>query len=292
MTDSSTAGGNAERRGMFGVIGSGDTSGYGRLVRPIALPNATQPPYGGWFDEAIERLTTVLPDYGCRADAAIEQVVIFRDELTVHIAREYLPTVALALRNDPQLRFELCLGVNGVHYPEQTGRELHAVYPLVSITHNRRLRLEVSVGDDDLLDRRLGREPRIGQGELELLGHGVEVAAVGLLAGPGHLDRAHEPAEARGVTRARHAEGALTHAHGVGDRVQAEVDGPDRDHLAAVAHRSSPRISMVAGAVRAALSSSVIWRCRFDPSLVFWTWSWSFTIASISISGRGGQPGR
>ena len=36
------------------------------------------------------------------------------------------------------MRFELCLGVNGVHYPHETGRELHAVYPLQSITHNRR----------------------------------------------------------------------------------------------------------------------------------------------------------
>ena len=148
MSDSPNRGG-AERRGMFGVLGSGDTSGYGRLVRPIPLPNATQPPYGGWFDEVVDTLTEVLPDYGTDAEAAIEQVVTFRDELTLHIAREHLPTVALALRNDPQLRFELCLGVNGVHYPEQTGRELHAVYPLVSITHNRRLRLEVSVGDDD-----------------------------------------------------------------------------------------------------------------------------------------------
>ncbi|NED64759.1 NADH-quinone oxidoreductase subunit C, partial [Streptomyces sp. SID10244] len=42
-----------------------------------------------------------------------------------------------------------CLGVNGVHYPDDRDRELHAVYPLASITHNRRLRLEVSVADAD-----------------------------------------------------------------------------------------------------------------------------------------------
>lgn len=27
------------RQGMFGVRGSGDTSGYGRLVRPVTLPD-------------------------------------------------------------------------------------------------------------------------------------------------------------------------------------------------------------------------------------------------------------
>ncbi|WP_433993826.1 NADH-quinone oxidoreductase subunit C, partial [Mycolicibacterium porcinum] len=42
------------------------------------------------------------------------------------------------------VRFELCLGVSGVHYPDDTDRELHAVYPLMSITHNRRIRLEVA----------------------------------------------------------------------------------------------------------------------------------------------------
>ena len=48
-----------------------------------------------------------------------------------------------------KLRFEMCLGVNGVHYPDQSGRELHAVYPLLSITHNRRVRIEVSCPDSD-----------------------------------------------------------------------------------------------------------------------------------------------
>ncbi len=36
-----------------------------------------------------------------------------------------------------------------MHYPAEAGRELHAVYHLLSITHNRRLRLEVCVPDAD-----------------------------------------------------------------------------------------------------------------------------------------------
>jgi NADH-quinone oxidoreductase subunit C len=47
------------------------------------------------------------------------------------------------------LLIEMCLGVNGAHYPSDTNRELHAVYPLLSMTHNRRIRLEVSVPDSD-----------------------------------------------------------------------------------------------------------------------------------------------
>ncbi len=59
------------------------------------------------------------------------------------VSREHLLAVAQTLRDDPALRFELCLGVSGVHYPGETDRELHAVYPLMSITHNRRIQLEV-----------------------------------------------------------------------------------------------------------------------------------------------------
>ncbi|MGQ4615791.1 NADH-quinone oxidoreductase subunit C [Nocardia sp. R7R-8] len=137
------------RRGMFGATGTGDTSGYGRLVRPVTLPGGTPAPYGGYFDEVVDALRAALTATGVRLDAALEKVIVFRGELTLHVRREHLPAVARALRDDPALRFELCLGVDGVHYPEDSGRELHAVYHLMSITHNRRLRVEVSAPDAD-----------------------------------------------------------------------------------------------------------------------------------------------
>jgi NADH-quinone oxidoreductase subunit C len=137
------------RRGMFGVSDTGDTSGYGGLVREVTLPRSSPRPYGGYFDEVIDALETALENSGIPLGDAVEGVVVFRDELTVHVAREHLVAVARALRDDPVLRFELCLGVNGVHYPADKARELHAVYPLVSITHNRRLRLEVAAPDAD-----------------------------------------------------------------------------------------------------------------------------------------------
>ena len=131
------------RRGMFGVRGSGDTSGYGRLVREVALPGSSPRPYGGYFDDVVDALAAALgaDEFG----AAIERVVVFRDELTLEVRRDHLVAVAQVLRDE--LLFELCLGVSGVHYPDDTGRELHAVYPLMSITHNRRIRLEVSLPD-------------------------------------------------------------------------------------------------------------------------------------------------
>ncbi len=137
----------AVRRGMFGAQDTGDTSGYGGLRRPVTLPGGSPRPYGGYFDAVVDALAAALG--ADRFAEAVEQVVVHCGELTLHIGRAQLPLVAQTLRNDPELRFELCLGVSGVHYPADADRELHAVYPLMSITHNRRLLLEVATPDAD-----------------------------------------------------------------------------------------------------------------------------------------------
>jgi NADH-quinone oxidoreductase subunit C len=137
------------RRGMFGVYDTPDTSGYGRLVRAVTLPGSSPRPYGGYFDEVVDVLAEALKSNGVEYSEAIEKVVVYRGELTLHVRREKLVQVAQRLRDEPRLRFELCLGVDGVHYPHETGRELHAVYPLKSITHNCRVRLEVVAPDSD-----------------------------------------------------------------------------------------------------------------------------------------------
>lgn len=134
---------------MFGAKGTGDTSGYGRLVPPTLLRESASRPYGGYFDAIADELERALPRLDTTFDEAVEAVVVFRGQLTLHIRREHLLAVATTLRNEPELRFELCLGVSGVHYPQQVDRELHAVFPLMSITHNRRIRLEVTVSDVD-----------------------------------------------------------------------------------------------------------------------------------------------
>jgi NADH-quinone oxidoreductase subunit C len=135
------------REGMFGVRGSGDTSGYGGVVRPVTMPGGTPKPYGGWFDEMTQHLENALGTDQLRS--AIEKVVVHRGEITFFIRRASLLAVATTLRNDPALRFEFCAGVSGVHYLADEGRELHAIYHLLSMTHNRRIRLEVTCPDAD-----------------------------------------------------------------------------------------------------------------------------------------------
>ncbi len=135
------------REGMFNVRGSGDTSGYGGLARTIAMPGASEAPYGGWFDEVDGRLRSGLTELG--VDDAIEKVVVHRGEITFYIRRARLLETARLLRDAGDLRFELLSGVSGVHYPGEEGRELHATYHLLSMTHNRRIRLEVAAPDAD-----------------------------------------------------------------------------------------------------------------------------------------------
>ena len=139
-----------ERHGMFGAKPGADTSGYGGLVKPILMPGASPRPYGSYFDEIVDSLERALVGGDASFQEVSERVVVDRDELTIFVRREHLPTVARLLRDDPALRFELCLGVNGVHFPNEAGAELHAVYHFLSITNGgRRVRVEVTCPDDD-----------------------------------------------------------------------------------------------------------------------------------------------
>jgi NADH-quinone oxidoreductase subunit C len=135
------------RRGSFQVSGSGDTSGFGGLVSPIVMPAPTERPYGGGFDELADEIELALADRNLPVSSVIDKVVVDHDEITFFVLAEYIVDFARMLRDEPGLRFEMCLGVNGVHYPEDRGRELHAVYPFLSITHNRRIRVEVTAPD-------------------------------------------------------------------------------------------------------------------------------------------------
>ena len=138
-----------ERRGMFGPTQGGDTTGYGGLRTPILFPGNAARPYGSYFDAVADTLAAALGASGTAYADAIERVVVDRDELTFFVRREHLLATAQALRDHPELRFEMCLSVSGVHYLQDEGAELHAVHHLLSLTHNRRLRLEVTAPDAD-----------------------------------------------------------------------------------------------------------------------------------------------
>jgi NADH-quinone oxidoreductase subunit C len=136
------------RQGMFGVRGSGDTSGYGGLALPPYVPAPAQRPYGGWFDELTDELLAAMRERGVPAEAIL-QITVDRGEITYYVDREHLLELCRTLRDDPALRFELCSSVSGVDYGVEVAQRLHAVYHLTSMTYRRRIRLEVAVEIDD-----------------------------------------------------------------------------------------------------------------------------------------------
>ena len=119
---------------------TGITTGGGTAALP-----STPRPYGGYFDDVADALAIAYPDLS----QAVERSIVDRGELTLHVRRDKLPAFAQQLRDDQDLRFELLASLSGVHYPMDAGRELHVVYELMSLTHNRRIRLEVSAPDAD-----------------------------------------------------------------------------------------------------------------------------------------------
>jgi NADH-quinone oxidoreductase subunit C len=140
--------GRTAQRGMFGVAGSGDTSGFGGLVRHREDPHSSRPPYGGYFDEVTGALQEAYPGFG----EAIYRIVVDRGELTLYVEPDKVLEVARALRDDPALRFELCSSVSGADYldanPDDPNR-LHVAYHLTSMTYRRRVRLETAVPLDN-----------------------------------------------------------------------------------------------------------------------------------------------
>ncbi|MGH3979638.1 MAG: NADH-quinone oxidoreductase subunit C [Pseudonocardiaceae bacterium] len=136
------------RQGMFGVRGTGDTSGYGGLTLPGHVPAPAERPYGGWFDELTDELVAAMNERGVPAEA-IQQVTVDRGEITYYVRREHLVALCRTLRDDPGLRFELCSSVSGVDYGVDVPQRLHSVYHLTSMTYRRRIRLEVAVDVTD-----------------------------------------------------------------------------------------------------------------------------------------------
>ena len=133
-----------EGRGMFGASDSGDTSGFGGLIRePWSAPAATRP-FGGYFDEIVDALAAAYPEF----DAAVTKIVIDRDELTLYVTKEHIRSVARTMRDDPALRFELLANLSGVDYIGNVNR-FHVVYNLTSMTYRRQVRLETSASLDD-----------------------------------------------------------------------------------------------------------------------------------------------
>ena len=76
------------------------------------------------------------------------------DEITITVSANDWLCVAKVLRDNPTLRFEQCIDICGVDYSqykdgEWDGARFAAVYHLLSVSNNQRLRVRVFAADDD-----------------------------------------------------------------------------------------------------------------------------------------------
>ena len=95
-------------------------------------------------------MTQPLEAVGEKVAAAFPQDVLQRaiahDELMVTVRREAIVRVLQFLRDDPSFRFDVLVDICGVDYPDRVER-LEVVYNLLSLTHNRRIRLKVTTDE-------------------------------------------------------------------------------------------------------------------------------------------------
>ena len=80
--------------------------------------------------------------------AQVEAVPGVDPQLTVYVSRDDLPVVARALRDRPDLRFDLLVDLTAVDFLPREPR-FEIVYMLVSIEHRDRLRLKVRLDGAD-----------------------------------------------------------------------------------------------------------------------------------------------
>jgi len=151
-------------KGMFGVQGTGDVSGFGGLARRRPVEADSPRPFGDYFDDVYDSLEEAYPGF---ADA-VEKVVVDRGELTLHIQPDRIAEVCLTMRDDESLRFELCSSVDAVDYLGSDPRRYHVTYQLTSMTYRRRVRLEAAVGDDQPLPSVTGVYPTADWQEREV----------------------------------------------------------------------------------------------------------------------------
>ena len=151
------------QQGLFGVEGTGDTSGMSGLSAQAGsgIPaKSTGRPYGGWFDEVADRIAKVYSGW----KQAHIATIVDRGEITFYVEKSHIGKLSKVLRDDSMLRFELLASLSGVDYlrpetglsshvdPQQAEyaeSRLHVVYHYLSMTYRRRIRVEIATTVED-----------------------------------------------------------------------------------------------------------------------------------------------
>lgn len=99
--------------------------------------------------------------------AEITNVEIIRDQLVLWTQRESIVPVLTLLKNDPRCLFKMLVDVTAVDYPERPER-FEVVYNLLSLRHNRRVRVKFAVDEETPVPSVTGVFPVAGWYEREV----------------------------------------------------------------------------------------------------------------------------
>jgi NADH-quinone oxidoreductase subunit C len=103
----------------------------------------------------MNRLDTLVAELGAALKQDIAGATVARGEVTIEVPAAAYLEAARTLRDDRRLRFEQLIDLCGVDYLEyrngdRNGPRFAVVLHLLSVTHNRRLRVRTFCPDDDL----------------------------------------------------------------------------------------------------------------------------------------------
>ncbi len=97
-------------------------------------------------------MTELLKELGDQVAAELPGDVIrtetVRGELILWVERAAIVRVLAYLRDDPRMLFKQLVDLCGVDYPDRPGR-FEVVYNLLSLKHNRRIRLKVTTDETE-----------------------------------------------------------------------------------------------------------------------------------------------
>jgi len=94
-----------------------------------------------------ENLVDLGAEIGAAAGPVVTEAFVERgQELVLRTTRAGLIGLMLLLRDDPRFRFEQLMDLCGVDWPERAER-FDVVYNLLSLTHNRRIRVIVATDE-------------------------------------------------------------------------------------------------------------------------------------------------
>ncbi len=95
-------------------------------------------------------MTEPLREFGDQVAAALPgdaiRTEIVRDELILWVERPAIVRVLTHLRDDPRFLFKVLVDLCGVDYPDRPQR-FEVVYNLLSLKHNRRIRVKVATDE-------------------------------------------------------------------------------------------------------------------------------------------------